>query len=366
MLQDKKIRSRKIPESLSELLVNPGTYNVGSPFEDYVFRDQSIPVPECNKINIQCNQWSSWMPKFEPSSDFIDQLSMELVYFHNKIAKTKQTEHNIKETQQRLWNTIKKYLPKNSSIQAFGSSPTPFGSSKSDVDVGIYIEQSQIKHTMRNGKRESLKILGPLLKPLRQLSNSWVNFVRNAKVPIIRYKDSKTRMQVDLSVQWDGFEIVKILNDLSVRYPSSIPVTLFLKYFFEERGVKDSSRGGLSGFACISMTVFIAQHLKNQGVKMSPGIVLMSFLYFFGYIFDPWHVGIDMALEGKLFFRHPDLETLYNRSEMYISSPWLKQPPENAARALEHVDEFREVCQVTFDHLFQFREIRHNLLYHLI
>jgi DNA polymerase sigma len=103
--------------------------------------------------------------------------------------------------------------------------------------------------------------------------------VRRARVPLITFVDKVTKIEVDLSVQWDGFDSVPLVMALNQKYLAMLPVVKFIKALLLLHELNVSREGGLHGFGVLSMTTAIARHLEQRKMpNVSSGQLLMTFL----------------------------------------------------------------------------------------
>jgi DNA polymerase sigma len=172
----------------------------------------------------------------------------------------------------------------------------------SDMDIGILLPSTGSLQDRRSIALKMMETLVPFVRPLGQPRS--FEIVRRTKVPLIRYVDNITQIEVDLSVQWDGFDSVPLVIGLNQRHPAMLPVVKFIKALLLLHGLNVSRDGGLHGFGVLSMTTSIVRHLEQQKVpNISSGLILMTFLHFYGFVFDPNTTGIDNANNAALLDR---------------------------------------------------------------
>ncbi|XP_042458126.1 uncharacterized protein LOC122042197 isoform X1 [Zingiber officinale] len=86
-----------------------------------------------------------------------------------------------------------------------------------------------------------------------------------------------------------GLQTSELVRELTQQFPAAVPLALVLKKFLADRSLDRSYSGGLSSYCLILLLIRFLQHEHHAGRpnNQNLGGLLMDFLYFFGYIFDP-------------------------------------------------------------------------------
>eukprot|EP00898_Chlorokybus_atmophyticus_P006139 jgi/Chlat1/6526/Chrsp45S06070 len=103
--------------------------------------------------------------------------------------------------------------------------------------------------------------------------------------PATSVQDDDVRVPLDISFEGpthSGMRTVNLVRDFLKQFPSLRPLTLVLKQFLTERNLRYAYTGGLSSFC-------LHQHSHSGRVPQTQnlGRLLMDFLHFYGYVFDP-------------------------------------------------------------------------------
>jgi hypothetical protein len=183
-------------------------------------------------------------------------------------------------------------------VLPFGSFVTNLYLASSDVDLVVL--------NVAGGKKQVNSLLLALGNRLRaQGVAREVTMVPSARVPLLKYVDVASGLDVDVSLGLeDGVRSANFMKALGELYPAFRPLTLFLKAFMQARGLADVFRGGVSSYILQCMILFHLQvqelmHGRNNPadqrvstfspVPQSPtsnlGYLLFTFFELFGYTF---------------------------------------------------------------------------------
>lgn len=184
-------------------------------------------------------------------------------------------------------------------VKAFGSSATNLYLPTGDIDLVVlsggfestrYPEISTSRNQLNKMVRNIL-VGGGLARHAQ--------VIPSAKVPIIKFRDIKTGLPVDVSFENDsGLGAITTLNNWLVDYPALSRTVFLIKQFLKMRGLNDNATGGLGGFSTICLVVFrIHQMTGSYGASFlrdNLDIVLMDFFNFYGTAFDFRTTGLNM------------------------------------------------------------------------
>lgn len=106
-----------------------------------------------------------------------------------------------------------------------------------------------------------------------------------------------------------GIQTSKLVKELTQQFPASVPLALVLKKFLADRSLDHSYSGGLSSYCLVLLITRFLQHEHHIGrpVSQNLGSLLMDFLYFFGYVFDPRQMRISIQGSGVYMKRERGL-----------------------------------------------------------
>lgn len=212
------------------------------------------------------------------------------------------------EIRMRLVGRVKDFLGRcyaNAEVGFFGSFAAGLYLPNADMDLVVL---------SRNYKNGGYPELGQSKKHLYKFAKDLTNcmiarpgstvVIAGAKVPLVKYIDSKTGLKVDISFENEtGLEANMTYKKWKEQYPAMPIIVTMIKQFLMMRGLHEVFTGGLGGFGVTCMVVSLFQHMPQiQSRNMDPmqnlGEVLMSFLDFYGNKLNTTTTGIRMSPPG--------------------------------------------------------------------
>lgn len=156
-----------------------------------------------------------------------------------------------------------------------GASVTPFGSFLSDLytrwgDLDISIELpafSQGSSTL--GKNKKKKILSDIRQALQRGGAArYVQFIPNARVPLLMFKDPYSQISCDISIN-NGLGMLKSkflywISQIDTRFRELV---FLIKYWAKAQNINDPKLGTLNSF---SLSLLIIFHLQRQSPPILP------------------------------------------------------------------------------------------------
>uniref|UniRef100_K3WK66 CCHC-type domain-containing protein n=1 Tax=Globisporangium ultimum (strain ATCC 200006 / CBS 805.95 / DAOM BR144) TaxID=431595 RepID=K3WK66_GLOUD len=142
-------------------------------------------------------------------------------------------------------------------VLPFGSSESGIGFGGSDVDLGIYFEDVDCQAHF--SMEERIQILSTACERLRDAFEI-KEFIRNARVPVLKLWDPKRQIACDLCVGG----VNALLNTTLIKYYGQIdprvrPLMFAVKYWAKQRGINDSVNGTLSSYGFSLLLIFYLQ-----------------------------------------------------------------------------------------------------------
>ena len=131
-----------------------------------------------------------------------------------------------------------------------------------------------------------------------------IQVIFHAKVPIIKFIDQMTDIQVDVSFENEtGLIANETFNTWKQQFPAMPILTTFMKQFLKMRGLDEVMNGGLGGFSITCLVTSLLQNLPRvQSGEVAPeqnlGEILLEFLDLYGNQFDLTRTGISMNPPG--------------------------------------------------------------------
>ena len=183
------------------------------------------------------------------------------------------------------------FAPHSGRICCFGSFPAGLYLPTADMDL-VYVSD------LHYGGGPPVISCGKngLYKVARKLENKGIAadvvVIANARVPIIKFVDRATGIQVDISFEnLGGVHAQAIFQQWKAHYPDMVYLVALVKQFLVMRGLNEVSTGGLGGFSIICLVVsFIQLQPKPDDL----GELFVNFLDYYGNKFDLRHTRIVM------------------------------------------------------------------------
>ncbi|EGZ23631.1 hypothetical protein PHYSODRAFT_556286 [Phytophthora sojae] len=182
----------------------------------------------------------------------------------DSIALLEQLEPNAAElaakraVRRRVQQLLKQQWP-TCRVLPFGSSESGLGFGGCDVDLGIYFEDVDVDAQGQFSPQERVELLATACERLAGAFQVQ-EFVRNARVPVIKLWDSKRQVACDVCVGG----VNALLNTALLKYygqvdPRVRPLVFAVKYWTKQRGINDSVNGTLSSYGYTLLLVFYLQ-----------------------------------------------------------------------------------------------------------
>lgn len=203
----------------------------------------------------------------------------------------------------RLDDLVHRYDP-DWSLHCFGSFAAGIYLPNADMDVVIM--SWQFRRSGRNGIAQNYhklqKIANYFAKHIAVADS--VEVIASAKVPLIKFADAKTGINVDISFDNNtGLMAVETFELWKIQYPAVPVLVVLIKQFLKIRGLSEVVNGGLGGFSVTCMVTSLFQNLPRvQSGEIIPqanlGEMLIEFLDFYGNQLDLARVGLNMDPPG--------------------------------------------------------------------
>ena len=192
-----------------------------------------------------------------------------------------------------------RHIP-NAIVQAFGSVATNLYLPNGDID--LVVMSSSYRYSgipeIATHRRHLHTLMRSVIQTTRLGHNCQV--IPSAKVPIIKFIDSKTFLPVDISFENDsGLKAITTLNNWLADYPALSRIVYLIKQFLKMRTLNEVNTGGLGGLSIICLVVFRLDILSRKHGQFWPrdnlDHVLLDFFDFYGSEFDFRTTGLDMG-----------------------------------------------------------------------
>ena len=132
--------------------------------------------------------------------------------------------------------------------------------------------------------------------------------ILSAKVPILKMRDRKTGIYLDISFNLEnGLQGISVVKEYLERYPEAKYIICVAKYFLKQRGLNDTYSGGIGSFLLFCMVISSIQHHRAHREdrkyynRYTLAHYLVNFFKLYGDEFNYELVGISLKGEGSYF-----------------------------------------------------------------
>jgi non-canonical poly(A) RNA polymerase PAPD5/7 len=148
-----------------------------------------------------------------------------------------------------------------------------------------------------------------------------VEYLQNAKVPIVKFVDKISGQHCDISFNSKGSGAVETIQKYSHRYPAFKYLVILVKYFMKQRGLNEVFTGGISSYSLSLMVIsHLQMHTSNYEKDFVPltslGTLLIDFFALYGIYFNYKRVAIEITQGG--IYREKDLYEMRNCPERLV------------------------------------------------
>ncbi|KAK9374720.1 uncharacterized protein V1513DRAFT_444960 [Lipomyces chichibuensis] len=275
---------------------------------------------------------TTWLHK--EVQDFIDFVSPD----DEQVERRASTVDRVQKCVKSLWS--------DATVCVFGSYATNLYLPDSDIDIVIVSDSGQYDN------RSSLYQLANALKSAKIAIN--VEVIAKARVPIIKFTDRISMVNVDISFERYGGVVAAntILHWVAAR-PGLRELVMIIKYFLAKRDLNSVPNGGLGGFAVVCMVLsFFQMHPKIVSGEILPeenlGVLLIQFLELYGKNFNYDVVGISVTGNGSYFDKNRD-NVLENRNRYSLAIRDPNDPTNNISRGTYNLRNIRRAFGGAYD-----------------
>ena len=205
---------------------------------------------------------------------------------------------------------VYKYYP-YAVVQVFGSSSAGLYLPDADLDICVLDPTP----TLNPRDYSAMRLFADRLRTSGILEVRSLNLILKARVPIIKFRDITTHIQVDVSFdKGRGAEAVVYCQKALKRQPALYPLCMIVKYYLKIKDLARVNEGGLGSYSVLLLFIsFLDQHPKIASGKIKPmdnlGVLLIEFFEFYGKKFQNEAVGIDV--KPQAYFDRFDPEYAY-------------------------------------------------------
>eukprot|EP00924_Labyrinthula_sp_SR-Ha-C_P002224 augustus_masked-scaffold_19-processed-gene-4.34-mRNA-1 protein AED:1.00 eAED:1.00 QI:0/-1/0/0/-1/1/1/0/486 len=192
-----------------------------------------------------------------------------LIFLHNEILEfyqfisSSEKEEKIRQKAFDKISTVIIDVYPHATVKLFGSIKTGLALPGSDIDINVKVfeeEEKQVEALNRVGKKIQY-----------EMETKYLELIPHARIPIIKVEleieesGESFVQQIDIAF---GTTISEESDDRCVKflekYPLAKPLTLVLKYFFQQRSLSDTFRGGIGSHLTLLTVIFTMQHFRKK------------------------------------------------------------------------------------------------------
>ena len=194
-------------------------------------------------------------------------------------------------------------------VRCFGSFAAEIYLPSSDIDLAVISRDFARTGVPKYSSKNTLYKVSNLLQRAKIPKDGQVAVISKAKVPIIKFVDAMTGLQVDICFEnLSGVNANRTFKKWREEYPAMPALAMIVKQFLELRKQNEVYVGGLGGFTVICLVISLLQlhpgfSSGNIPIEKNLGIGLMEFLDLYGHRFKIHKVGIDVGTHS--YFRKP-------------------------------------------------------------
>jgi len=252
-----------------------------------------------------CNCTYPWARKsfYDPS---LEGLHEQIQHFIDWLSPTTEERVMREDVTKRVREVVTEIWP-HATVEIIGSSCTNLCVPTSDVDIVVFgVIDHEKKSDLDDGESGSPRLVECLYKLAKNLekisSRNSVEVFDTAKVPIIKMKDEKSQVEVDISFGANqGKENTKLVMEYCKKYPLVRPLALIIKFYLKQRFLNNSWSGGINSYTLIIMIIsYIQLHTSAEEIE-NPNLadLLLGFFELYGLQFDYAQSVISILNEGK-------------------------------------------------------------------
>lgn len=264
---DDPVRSRKRTiEEVDDVSSGPAT------------KKQDLEAPWIKSNYHQYDRVSDWLQ--EEVMDFVKYISPT----QSEINARQDLVERVRGAVNGLWGDAK--------VHVLGSFTTNMHLPQSDIDLVVCSPHGHY------GERACIYQLSSVIRSRMKVAE--LQTITKARVPIIKFIDSRTGVHVDISFEKDGgIKTASTITKWSKSQPALRPLVLIVKQFLSSRRLNEVFTGGLGGFSVICMVYsFLIQHPRISTGDISPmdnlGVLLIEFFELYGVNFNYERVALNM------------------------------------------------------------------------
>lgn len=219
------------------------------------------------------------IPSKPVCKELSDRAKAELVQQIEEIFPKITSEPEAAQVREELLTRLRKVISAEwpgAGIDVYGSAGNGLGLRSADVDMSLYMpDEVAARHGREPGVPDAPKIILARLATIMEENNiSILSKVLEARVPVIKMHDPKSKLQVDICVNNTlavrNTELLKAYVDLDERFRY---VCILVKLWAKRRDLNDAYHGTLSSYA---YTLLVIHYLQTLNPPVLPCLQRME------------------------------------------------------------------------------------------
>jgi non-canonical poly(A) RNA polymerase PAPD5/7 len=205
---------------------------------------------------------------------------------------------------------------RDADLYPFGSFPSKLYLPTGDLDLVLCSDSVYYNHGLPKYDHHRTLYLfkSMLVRSGVAATDSDVEVIRGAKVPLVKFIDSRTGLKVDVSFEnTTGTTAVHTFQYWKQQYPEMPVLVTLVKHFLAMRGLNEPVNGGIGGFSVICLVVSMLQHMpeiqsRSKNGQHHYGDLLMEFFDLYGNRFNYQNMAISLNPPAYI----PKVRTAYS------------------------------------------------------
>jgi len=284
-----------------------GAVDKTSEFVSATMDNQNCDAAGANATCCCPHSFYPWIKKpfYEPT---MEGLNEQIKHFVEWVAPTEEERLMRADVCHRIEQIVANIWP-NAITETIGSTCTDLCVPTSDIDMvifGVALSQqnSNVDGVQVDANTFAIECLYKLAKNLEEIAQrNSIEVIDTAKVPIIKMRDRKSGIEVDISFGvTSGKENSKVVLEYCKKYPLVKPLTLVIKYYLKQKFLNNSWSGGIGSYTLVIMIIsYLQLHAKQQGETSETTLAdhLLGFFGLYGSQFNYVESVISIVNEGK-------------------------------------------------------------------
>ncbi|GFU12465.1 poly(A) RNA polymerase gld-2 homolog A [Nephila pilipes] len=201
------------------------------------------------------SNWSS------PVHNSTEQLSMEIWELFHQNKQTEDVFSRKMALRDKLHNILRARFP-NCGLYVVGSSMTGLGVKSSDIDMCLMLTDSEVDQ-----QKEAVNILHSIKYLFLKYKFLYNIQVIHAKVPILKFIDIESGIEVDLNINNTiGIRNTQLLSSYARIDKRLPPLVVLAKIWARHHGINDAKHNSLSSYSIVLMVIHYLQYRSQPPV----------------------------------------------------------------------------------------------------